>query len=189
VKLLIPISFATVISAVLLGTWSANAQAYSENVSSLAQIGCSKVEGIGGFEAIYEDVPIGRSIVTAVARMGGLGPTAESPFGNAGRITTDKPLEVVCRLAGNGETPIFRTLTLAFGFRSDGRSSDSSNRVRLSVYRDGNLYDSKTIIRGDRLIWPIDVTNTRSVTLRADCFGARESWCPNIYFFQDTLER
>ena len=179
-------------TAIALLSQPVNAQSgRSSGVGSLATQTCRTIEGNGGIRAINETIPAGRNMLTAVSILGVVRGNAESLFdtGNE-RIRTGHPLEVVCSLAGAGEAPMYRTLTLAFGYRSDGQAMNNSTRVRLSIFLDGNLRESQTILPGDHFYMPLDITNKRSVSLRADCYGPQNhTWCPNIYFSQDTLER
>jgi hypothetical protein len=184
---------AAITTSLFIGLFSQPISAQSRRppgVDSLAEQNCRAIEGNGGFAAINDDVPVGRSFVTAIAVLGMTGWGNEGNFDTGGqRITTNRPLEVVCSLAGSGETPTFRTLNLAFGFRDDGAAVNNSTRIRLSIFLDGNSAGSQTILAGDQIYWPIDISNKRSISLRADCFGPSRTWCPNVYFFQDTLAR
>lgn len=185
-------TMASVSAVMVLSLQPVNAQtSHTSGVESLATQTCRAIEGEGGIGATNEVVAVGRNILTAVSVLGVYRHYhSESLFdvGNQ-RIRTGYPLEVVCSLAGPGEAPTYRTLTLAFGHRSDGQAMGNGTRVRLSIFLDGNLAGSQTIRPGDVYVLPLDIANKRSVSLRADCTGPHNNmWCPNVYFMQDTLE-
>jgi hypothetical protein len=142
--------------------------------ASLGEMKCQQIKG-GVYNAINEDIPIGLEIYRAVAYLG-----------NAGWIY-DRPVQVACRLAAPGEKPKFKTLTLAFGL-PDNVSKGAL--VRLSIYKDGNFVGNKDVTSGEKLLWPINVTNVRSIALEGECKrpSERSSSCPAIYFYQDILE-
>jgi len=99
-----------------------------------------------------------------------------------------KPVELVCQLSTPNQPPRFKSLTLAFGLSDDSYQVDSVT-VRLSVYKDGNFYQSQTVAKGDKIIWPIDVQNTRNLALEAECISSQSSRsCPGLYFFEDVLQ-
>ncbi|MEG4984653.1 hypothetical protein QUB08_02550 [Microcoleus sp. BR0-C5] len=141
---------------------------------SLGEMKCQQIKG-GVYDAINEDIPIGLEIYRAVAYLG-----------NA-RWIYDRPVQVACRLAAPGEKPRFKTLTLAFGL-PDNVSKGAL--VRLSIYKDGNFAGYKDVTFGEKLLWPINVTNVRSIALEGECKrpSERSSSCPAIYFYQDILE-
>ena len=161
------------------------AQSRSSGVASLGEMGCQKIGG-GRYKTVNEDIAIGREIFRSVALLG----TPGSLFATPG-IYRDEPAQVACRLAPVNAAPQFRTLTLSFGLREDSRYLDGSVIVRLSVYKDGNFYGDQTISKGDKIRWPIDIMNTRSLSLEAECVrpGQNYDYCPNIWFVEDILSR
>ncbi|MBD1930698.1 MULTISPECIES: hypothetical protein [Cyanophyceae] len=158
----------------------------SSGVASLGEMGCRRIGGMGGYNPVNEDVSIGREIFRAVAYLG------NSDFGqNAWGIYKDRPTEVACRLAAVNARPQFKTLTLSFGFSQTSDLLDGSVIVRLSVYKDGNFYGEQTISKGDKIRWPIDVTNTRTLALETQCVRAKQgrNSCPNIWLIEDILRK
>ncbi|MEG4504486.1 hypothetical protein QUA81_10225 [Microcoleus sp. F6_B4] len=143
---------------------------------SLGEMKCQQIKE-GNYSAINEDIPIGLEIFRAVAYLG-----------NA-RWIYDRPIQVACRLAAPGEKPRFKTLTLAFGL-PDNHPYPKGALVRLSVYKDGNFFDYKDVTFGQQILWPINVTNVRSIALEGECkrSSERSSSCPAIYFYQDILD-
>lgn len=194
-----------IISSLIVGTvlisTANNVEAQSRRpsgVASLGEMGCQSLSDIVGYKPVNGDVTIGRQIFRAVAYLDGqawgflTGRRGVLPGNTAG---------VACRLAAPNQTPRFRTLTLAFGFADNSEKIDyirpnASTELRLSVYKDGNLYGSQSVRPGDMLRWPIDVRNARSISLEADCLQGgehtsstgQEGVCPVLYFFQDTLQ-
>jgi hypothetical protein len=154
--------------------------------ASLGEMSCQRTGGSGGYTVRNADVVIGRQTLRIVAYMGANTGLLEL---TTPKIDPDNPTEVVCRLAGSTERPRFRTLTLSFGFADTDDSADPPATVRLSIYRDGEFYDSQTVTRGQPIRWPIDVTNTRSIALEATCLrlAQGERVCPFLFFFEDVL--
>ncbi|GDZ92426.1 hypothetical protein PA905_01210 [Planktothrix agardhii CCAP 1459/11A] len=163
------------------------AQARSSGVSSLAELGCQGSNRSNYFAA-NKDFIVGFEVFRAVGYLKtsqGLTPDGKSyTLGYNGSRTA-------CRLASPGETPRFRTLSLAIGIPDDhayGKGSVS----RLSIYKDGQFYEYKDLTAGQKVLWIIDVTNTRSIGLAGECIKAGSAWntqgCPAIYFFEDLLE-
>lgn len=186
-------TIASITAVIALSLQPGNAQtSRTSGMDSLATRTCRTIEGNGGLGAINEVVAVGRNMLTAVSILGiysGYNPEGSFDVMEQ-RIMVGRPLEVVCGLADPGESPSYRTLILAFGHRSDGRAMNNGTRVRLSIFLDGNLANSQTIRADDVYVLPLDITNKRSVSLRADCHGAETGTsCPNIYFMQDTLVR
>jgi hypothetical protein len=174
--------------ALLISTAS-DAQAQNRKksgVASLGEMGCMTVQGAGGYTPINEDIPVELEIFRAFAFLG------NRNFRDGSReIDSDKPLQVACRLAAVNAAPQFKTLNLSFGFSQTNERLDGSVIVRLAIYKDGNFYGEKTITSGDKLTWPIDIKNTRSLALEAQCVRHKQnnSSCPSIYFFEDTLRK
>jgi hypothetical protein len=163
------------------------AQARSSGVSSLAELGCQGSNRSNYFAA-NKDFIVGFEVFRAVGYLKtsqGLTPDGKSyTLGYNGSRTA-------CRLASPGETPRFRTLSLAIGIPDDhayGKGSVS----RLSIYKDGQFYEYKDLTAGQKVLWIIDVTNTRSIGLAGECIRPGSAWntqgCPAIYFFEDLLE-
>lgn len=179
-----------VVAAVLLATAS-DVQAQkapnrrSSGVASLGEMGCQRIGGMGGYRSINQDIPIGREIFRAVAYLGD-----GSFFGGTG-IDRDNPTKVACRLAPVNAAPQFKTLTLSLGLREDSSDLDGSVIVRLSIYKDGNFYGEQTVSRGDKIRWPIDVRNTRSLALETECVRPRKNSdsCPLIWVVEDILRK
>jgi hypothetical protein len=184
-----------VVGTVLISTAS-DVQAQSRRPSGVASLGemrCQRTQGSGGYKAINEDIPIGREIFRAIAYIG------QRPYflgtGDYGIWTTEAS-EVVCRLAAPNETPRFRTLTLAFGFAADSSRRDyieidGSVNVLVSIYKDNNFYASQNVSRGEKIRFPIDIANTRSLSIEAQCIrpASGSKTCPVLYFFEDTLRK
>lgn len=177
--------------ATFLVSMASDAQAQnrrSSGVASLGEMGCQTIGGRGGYNPVNYDIAIGRQIFRTVAYLG-----YYTEWGNTNwnGISRDQPTEVACRLAAVNAPPQFKTLTLSFGFVQNSRLLDGSVIVRLSVYKDGNFYGEQTISKGDKIRWPIDVTNTRTLALEAQCVRARQggNYCPNIVFVEDILRK
>ncbi|MFB8791525.1 MAG: hypothetical protein U7123_22465 [Potamolinea sp.] len=189
-----------VVGAALISTAS-DVQAQNRRpsrVASLGEMGCQSLSNIVGYKPVNGDVTIGRQIFRAVAYLDG---QAWGFLSGRGGISPDHTAGVACRLSAPNQTPRFRTLTLAFGFADNSEKIDyirpnASTELRLSVYKDGNLYGSQSIRPGDMLRWPIDVRNARSISLEANCikggnstsYAGNPEVCPVLYFFQDTLQ-
>jgi hypothetical protein len=148
--------------------------------ASLGEMNCQGING-GRYEVINEDIPIGLEIFRAVAYLQGSGSYS---IGSQGQS-----VQVACRLAASGEKPKFRTLNFAFGF-SDKHKEDTYRKgslVRLSIYKDGNFAEYRDVTFGQKLVWPINVANVRSIALEAECKRTSQ-YCPPLYFYQDILE-
>lgn len=160
-----------------------SAKANSNNVQSLGQMPCQKI-GKADYDTMNEDVPVGYEIFRAVAGL-------SVGYNNDNVISTRYSGAIVCRLSGAGERPVYRTLNLAFGISDDSAYAEQSV-VRLSVYLDGEFYQYQNVSRGQKYIWPIDISDTRSVALEAECIRGktRSSYtsCSNLFFFEDSLE-
>lgn len=171
-----------IVGTVLISTASdVNAQSRRPSgVASLGEMGCQTVASYGGYNNENEDIAIGREIFRGVAYLG-------TYYG----IKRDNPTKVACRLAPVNAAPQFKTLTLSVGLNENSRYIDGSVIVRLSVYKDGNFYGAQTISRGDKIRWPIDVTNTRSLALETECVRPMQNSrsCPAIWFVEDTLRK
>lgn len=174
----------------LFGGLTASAQTRPSTLS-LGQLGCqatrSALGGFGnfrGYTPLNEDFPMGFEVFRAVGRLG-------ASVGNGGILRAESA-QIACRLAAPGETPRFKTLTLAFGLPEQGGRiiwvRGSTARVRLTVYLDGKSVGSKTLYLDDVEYWPIDISGARSVGMTAECFNQKPYNCPPIIFFQDTLE-
>ena len=177
-------------TALLISTAS-DAQAQNRKksgVASLGEMGCITVQGVGGYSSINQDVPVGLEIFRAFAVLGKATSALLDPVVG---IPSDKPLQVSCRLAAVNAAPQFKTLNLSFGFSQKSDLLDGSVIVRLAIYKDGNFYGEQTITSGDKLTWPIDIKNTRSLALEAQCVRRKQNAdsCPNIWFFEDTLRK
>jgi hypothetical protein len=168
-----------VLTSMMLSTSSsAQAQRRTSRSSSLAQMSCQGINQFDRYSAKNQDIPIGFEMFRAVASL-------SSGFGNL--IYKETPVTVVCRLAAAGQSPKYRTLTLAFGL-SDKSYYSSGSTVRLAIYKDGNLFEYKDITAGEKLLWNIDVSGTRSLAMKAGCLRSPHNNCPEIYFFEDILE-
>lgn len=177
-----------IISTLVIGSLVVSAASYAHaqsrrptGVASLGEMGCRSIGGRGKYNTTNQDVAIGREIFRAVAFLGDY----------MGGISRDNATQVACGLAAVNAPPQFKTLTLTFGFKENSNANDGSVIVRLSVYKDGNFYGQQTISKGDKIRWPIDVTNTRSLALEAQCVRPRQNYnsCPNIWFVEDILRR
>jgi hypothetical protein len=166
---------------------------------SLAQMECSSLGDAGRYVPVNMNVTIGRQVFRSVAYLNGQRPGFMT--GRTG-VLTGEPAGIACSLASPTERPRFRTLTLAFGFADNGYELDyvgalPNTALRLSIYKNGNFYGSQTIRGGDAIRLPIDVANTRSIALEAEClrggrsftlYGNGSEECPVLYFFEDILE-
>ncbi|WRH65822.1 MAG: hypothetical protein RSE13_18945 [Planktothrix sp. GU0601_MAG3] len=162
------------------------AQARRSGVTSLAELGCQGSD-YSNYTAANRDFIVGFEVFRSVGylrRSGGAPDNKSYTLDNNGS-------RAACRLAAPGETPRFRTLSLAIGIPDDhayGKGSVS----RLSIYKDGQFYEYKDLTAGQKVLWIIDVTNTRSIGLEGQCIKTGSSWgtqnCPAIYFFEDLLE-
>ena len=166
--------------ASFMTTFSAKANGATQ---SLGQMPCQEV-GKADYDTVNEDVPVGYEIFRAVANL-------NVAYSSDHTIDTSYSGAIVCRLAGAGERPTFRSLNLAFGISDDNRYAEQSV-VRLSIYLDGDFYQYQNVRRGQKYIWPIDVSNARSVALEAECIRGYErrsdTLCSNLFFFEDSLE-
>lgn len=168
------ISIALAVAALTLATDLVQAQrSRPRGAGSLGEMKCQQIKE-GNYSAINEDIPIGFEVFRAVAYLG-----------NGRWMYDSRPVQVACRLAEPGQKPRFRTLTLAFGL-PDSRSKGAL--VRLSIYKDGNFAEYKDVTAGEKLLWPINVTNVRSIALEAECKRSSDGACPALYFYQDILE-
>jgi len=174
-------------------------QTSSNNSTSLGQMECLTLGDAGNYRPINMNITIRRQVFRAVAYLHG-----QRPYFMSGRkgVLTGAPAGVACSLATPTERPRFRTLTLAFGFASNGYELDyvearPETALRLSIYKDGDFQGSQIIRDGDAFRLPIDVTNTRSIALEAEClrggrgltsYGNGVEECPVLYFFEDVLE-
>jgi hypothetical protein len=144
-------------------------------VGSLAEMSCQSIKG--KYAATNGDVSVGLEIFRAIA---------EFDDGRWHSIFGNDPYQVVCRLAAAKEKPKYKTLTLAFGM--DDKEANNDQQIRLSLYKDGKAYDYKDITKGEKLLWQIDVTGTRSLALEVECIKGKNKACPRLYFFEDTLK-
>lgn len=162
------------------------AQARRPGVTSLAELECQQITHRATFRAINEDLSVGFEVFRAVAFLAG-----NSRFeGVKGvNITKEDGTKVACRLAAPGENPRFKTLTLSIAIPDNNAHSDGTVS-RLSIYKDGQFYEYKDLTAGQKILWVIDVTNTRSIGLEGQCIRAYKNTgvCPAIYFFEDLLE-
>jgi hypothetical protein len=169
------ISVVLTVAVITLATDLVQAQRQRpRGAGSLGEMNCQKIRE-GYYTAISQDIPIGFEIFRAVAYLG-----------DSRWIYDKSPVQVACRLAEPGEKPRFKTLTLAFGL-PDNLSKGAL--VRLSIYKDGNFFEYRDVTSGEKLLWPINVTNVRSIALEGECKrGPSGSACPALYFYQDILE-
>lgn len=149
-----------------------------QGVASLGEMPCQTVQGEGRYRATNDDVVIGLEVFRSVASL------ADRVWGT--RIYNDEALRVACRIASHNEVPRYRTLSLAFGIPDDNVNASPGEVTRLSIYLDGDFYGYRDVVKGDQFLWPIDVTNVRSVALEARCL--RNEWCGALYFVEDILE-
>ncbi|BAY23508.1 hypothetical protein NIES2100_32730 [Calothrix sp. NIES-2100] len=156
-------------------------------VASLAEMKCEQTGGNtapfgSGYLAMNQDVAIGRQSLRAIAVLG-----ATYMLGSGGGILAKEPTQVVCSLTPPTASSPFKTLILRFGVAG---KADGALMMRLSVYKDGNLYGSQTFGHGELVPWPIDIAGTRSIALEAECLRSANNYeCPNIIFFEDTLKK
>jgi hypothetical protein len=147
--------------------------------ASLGEMNCKGINA-STYKVINEDIPIGLEIFRAVAYFG------NGPHFSIGKSRLE---QVVCRLAEPGQKPRFKTLTLGFGFSDNSNKSyDNGALVRLTIYKDGNFADYKDVTFGQKQVWPINVTNVRSIALEAECKRSPINNCPVLYIYQDILE-
>ncbi|MEA5530215.1 hypothetical protein VB638_11570 [Dolichospermum sp. UHCC 0684] len=152
-----------------------------KGVSSLGTMSCQTIES-GNYQAINKDFPVGLQIFKGVAMF--------SDRNWRSGIYKNNVNQVACRLSEAGQKPRYKTLNLAFGV-ADNNSLVNGSIVRLSIYRDGNSYKYQDVMKGQLLRLPIDVTNVRSIALEVECLkgsSANENYCPQLIFFQDTLQ-
>ncbi|MEG4918033.1 hypothetical protein [Microcoleus sp. B7-D4] len=174
------ISIVLAVVVLTLATDLVQAQRRRPGTASLGEMNCQGING-GRYEAINEDVSIGLEIFRALAYI--------TKGGHFSIGLKNESAQVACRLAAPGEKPKFRTLTLGFGF-SDNHKDGTSRQgalVRLSIYKDGNFFEYRDVTFGQKLVWPINVTNVRSIALEAECKRTSQN-CPVLYIFQDILE-
>lgn len=161
-----------------LGALSASAQR-PPGVASLGEMPCQGVQGGGGYRAINDDVVIGLEVFRSVARLSEGG-------GVYDYIDEDVATRVACRIASHNETPRYRTLSLAFGIADGNEYASNGEVTRLSIYLNGNFYGYRDVVKGNQLLWSVNVTNVRSVALEARCL--RNEPCGGIFFVEDILE-
>jgi len=166
---------------------TAQAQNPVSGTPSLTKMPCQNIQG--QYLAVNQDISVGLEISRAVA-----------VFGNSSTATWQRNFipstipnggaRVVCLLAPADQSPRFRTLRLAFGFRDDARNASQST-ARLTIYKDGNLLEYRDITGGNKLLWNVDVSGTRSLALQATCQkkGFLPLPCPAVYFSEDILEQ
>jgi hypothetical protein len=164
-------------------TTSSSAQTSGNNTASLGQMPCQNVEDVR-YETTNEDVSIGYEVFRSI------GTLYTTTYGSHTIFPSDTGA-FVCRLAGAGQRPVYRTLNLAFGL-SDDNNRVRESTVRLSVYLDGDFYQYQDVTRGQKYIWPIDVTDTRSVALEIECVRVSRyrgtDACASLVFLEDSLE-
>jgi hypothetical protein len=146
-------------------------------VASLTEMPCQSISGALRLEGINEDIPVGLEIFRAVSVL------KTSRYIDVGGIPK-QAVQIACRIAQVKEKPKYKTLTLAFAMNDS--QSNGSQQIRLSLYKDGKSYGYKDISKGEKLLWQIDVTGTRSLALEVEC--TRGNGCPVLYFFEDTLK-
>lgn len=171
------ISIVLAVTALTLATDLVQAQRRRPGTSSLGEMKCQQIQE-GNYYTVNEDIPIGFEIYRAVAYLGRW---------NGNFITQKTSIQVACRLAEAGQKPKFRTLTLAFGL-PDNHYRAQGSLIRLSIYKDGNFFEYRDVTLGQKLVWPINITNVRSIALEAECKRGRSEICPALYFYQDILE-
>lgn len=171
------LTFAGLFAACLysLGALSASAQR-PPGVASLGEMPCQTVQASDpyaqGYRTRNTDVVIGLEVFRSVAMLG--------------YVSNDQSLRVACRIASHNETPRYRTLSLAFGIADNDGAASNGEVTRLSIYLNGNFHGYRDVVKGDQFLWPINVTNVRSVALEARCL--RNENCGSIYFVEDILE-
>lgn len=154
-------------------------------VSSLAEMSCQNLKG--EYDAKNEDISVGLEIFRAVGVL-----LNDSGFTGGAIVQNRGVAQVVCRLAQPKEKPKYKTLTLAFGL-SDRSKHSSESLVRLTLYKDGQEYGYKDISKGEKMLWQVDITGTRSIALEAECLRGPEVYmsspgCAGLWFFEDTLK-
>ncbi|MBD2484662.1 hypothetical protein [Planktothrix sp. FACHB-1365] len=164
------------------------AQARRPGTTSLGELGC-QLSNDSNYFAQNRDLIVGFEVFRAVGYFG-----ESSTYSHDGKsYTLDKNgSRAACRLAAPGETPRFKTLSLAIGIPDD-HTYRKGSVSRLSIYKDGQFYEYRDLTAGQKVLWIIDVTNTRSIGLEGQCIKiGSTSWgnpgCPAIYFFEDLLE-
>jgi hypothetical protein len=150
---------------------------------SLVDMKCQKYSGEYNYQPANIDVPIGRQVFRAIGWIGEIsinwGGTPIMVPGISG---------ISCRLAKPNESPRFKTLSLTFGF-SD-RWDIEERKAEFRIYKDGKLYTTETIEKGDPIRLPVDITNARSLSFEAECEKRPGHYivCPAIFFLEDILE-
>ncbi len=162
------------------------AQARRSGVSSLGELECQQITNGATYKAINRDFSLGFEVFRAVAYLAG-----NSRFDGVDGVKIEREVgtKVACRLAAPGENPKFKTLTLSIGI-PDNNFNANGTVTRLLIYKDGQFYEYKDLTVGQKILWVIDVTNTRSIGLEGQCIRAHKNTgvCPAIYFFEDLLE-
>lgn len=162
------------------------AQARRPGVSSLGELECQQITNGATYKAINRDFSLGFEVFRAVAYFAGV---SRFEGVNSVHIEREVAAKVACRLAAPGENPRFKTLTLSIGIPDTNYHSNGAV-TRLSIYKDGQFYEYKDLAMGQKVIWVIDVTNTRSIGLEGQCIRTNKNTgsCAAIYFFEDILE-
>ncbi|MBD2296932.1 hypothetical protein H6G06_26515 [Anabaena sphaerica FACHB-251] len=158
--------------------------AYAQRTVSLTQMKClttSAEPGVDAWVTGGADVSIGQEVFTSVATL-----RSGWEFMGSNYIPRHIPASVACRIIPAGSKPRFRTLRLAFGLNNGNSYTKDDTLVRLTVILDGNTVETKEIAKGEQGFLLLDVTNIRSVALKAECIAGRT--CPSIVFVQTLLE-
>ena len=151
---------------------------------SMTEIDClttSASSGVNSFIASSGNVSLGQEVFTAVAVL-----RTDWEFLGSNYIRSDIPASAACRITPSGSKPRFRTLRLAFGINNGNSYAKNNSLIKLTVFLDGNAMGSQEMAKGEQKFWLVNVTNVRSVALRADCLS--RDTCPSVVFVQTLLE-
>ncbi|MCY7332029.1 MAG: hypothetical protein LH649_05090 [Pseudanabaena sp. CAN_BIN31] len=177
-------------SVLLLSSGSSVAQNRPRGKAILSEMPRQEINGRYYTSGFPDDIPIGREIFQAFAR---IGTSVVDSYSSVFSIRDST--QAIFRLASSREASKYKKLTLSFGIADSDRAATSGTVTRLSIYKDGKFHGYRDIGLGDKNLWVIDVTNTRSLALEASCTRtvevvfARQQGCAGIYFFEEILEQ
>lgn len=163
-----------IVTAVI--TIASSVQAQSSGATSLVQVGCLAVQG-GGYYPANQNLVIGFQVFTFIAYLG------KSRTDISHYLSPNEKTQVACKLPTSNKNP--RKLTLVIGIPDNHYNSNIS---RLSIYKDGQFYESRELTKGQKIEWIVDVANVKTLGLEGQCLSTNDKDCPAIYFLQDTLE-
>ncbi|MFZ1025954.1 MAG: hypothetical protein WAN66_07005 [Limnoraphis robusta] len=159
---------------------ASSVQAQSSGATSLVQVGCLAIQG-GGYYPENQNLVIGFQVFTFIAYLGN--PSSLNNNYLSQDLRPNQKTQVACKLPSSNKNP--RNLTLVIGIPDNHYKSNIS---RLSIYKDGQFYESRELTKGQKIEWIVDVANVKTLGLEGQCLSTNDKYCPAIYFLQDDLE-